>query len=83
MYLLIGIRWLWESQGIALVGGQRDTGYVRPQIEQKRVQSGAQAHRGEHAQTQPVDKEPGVPAHKLDGQLMGTVYLVNYAKYDA
>lgn len=76
-YLLIRVWWLGETKRIALVGRQGYTGYVRPQIEEERVEASAQAHRWENAQAQPIDKEPGVPPDKLNGQLVGTVYFVN------
>lgn len=41
-YSLVGVRRLGEVQRAALVRGQRDLSNVGPQIEQKRVQTGAQ-----------------------------------------
>lgn len=77
MHLLIRVWWLWESKRIALVGRQCNAGYVRPQIQKERVEASAQSHRRENTQTQPIDKEPGVPPDKLNGQLMGTIHFVN------
>lgn len=63
--LLIRIGRLRKVERIALVRGQRDAGNVRSKVQQERVQSGAQAHRRDDAQADPVQHEADIAAERL------------------
>ena len=51
---LVRIGWLGEVEALALVGRQRDSGDMWSQIEQERVETGAEPHRAEYAEADPV-----------------------------
>lgn len=70
-HLLIGIRRRGKVEGIALVRGQCDAGNVWAQVEQERVQAGAQSDGGEDAQAHPVRDEPQVLPNHLNVWLVG------------